>query len=94
MNPCACALELSHVTRHNRQPVVQCSGGDKEVGLRIGMAPPASLLDKQPPFDENILADRQRPTLEHRPHLMRQPLGELDSPDWVRREFDSEADFR
>jgi hypothetical protein len=49
--------------------------------------------EKVCPFEHDIFADGQDALLEHRPHLMREPVVEFGAPARVGNEFDAEADF-
>lgn len=86
-------VEVAGVARDDRQTVMQCGCCDDQIGLRVGMPGLAPVLDQEPPLEHDILADRQGAFLEHRPHLVRQPLVKLGTVRGVGDQFNAEADF-
>lgn len=84
---------VADIAGHDRQSVMKRGRRDDEIGLREGMSSLAAFLDEQPPFEHDILGNREHALLEHWPHLVRKPIIEFSATIGVRNEFDSEPDF-
>ena len=57
------------------------------------MAGLAAVFDQEAPLEHDILGDREHALIEHRPHLMREPVIELGAADGVGDKFSAEPDF-
>jgi hypothetical protein len=53
----------------------------------------AAFLDQQPPFEYDIFTDGQDAIVEHRPHLVCEPVIEFGAPIGVCDAFDAEPEF-
>jgi hypothetical protein len=67
--------------------------GNDEIGLREGVAGLAAVFDQEPPFEHDVFADREHALLEHRPHLLREPVIEFGAAAGIGDALDAEADF-
>jgi len=67
--------------------------GDDEIGLRKHMSRLATVLDQKPPFEHDVFADGDDALLEHRPHLVREPVVQFGAAGGIVEAFDAEADF-
>ena len=66
---------------------------DDQIRLREGMPRLSAFLDQQPPFEHDVFGDGQAALLEHRSHLVCEPVVEFGALAGVADEFDAEADF-
>ena len=66
---------------------------DDQIGLREGVPRLAAFFDQQPPFEHDVFCDGQDALLEHRPHLVREPVVEFGALAGVGDKFNAEADF-
>src|SRR3984893_17678093 len=57
------------------------------------MARFAAVFDEEPPFEHDVLGDREHALLEHRPYPMREPVVEFGAATGVGNEFNAEANF-
>ena len=55
--------------------------------------PLCGVLDQEPPFEHHLLADREHALIEHRPHLVGEPVVQFGAARGVGEAFDSKADF-
>ncbi len=84
---------VARVARDDREAMLERGRGNDEIGLREGMARLAAVLDQDPPFEHDVLADGKDALFEHRPHLVREPIVQFGAAGCVADEFDAEADF-
>src|SRR3984893_13434241 len=68
--------------------------GDDEVRLRECMTDLAPLLDQEPPFEHDILRDRQHSLLEHWADLVGEPVVEFGTACYVRQNLNAEPNLR
>jgi hypothetical protein len=55
--------------------------------------PLCGVLDQEPPFEHHLLADREHALIEHRPHLVGEPVVQFGAARGVGEAFDSKADL-
>src|ERR1700722_5063749 len=67
---------------------------DDQVRLRECMTDLAPLLDQEPPFQHDILCNRQHPLLEHWAHLVGEPIVEFGAARYVRQNLNAEPNLR
>src|SRR6202035_2523564 len=52
-----------------------------------------AVFDEEPPFEHDVLGDREHALLEHRPYPMREPVVEFGAATGVGNAFNAEANF-
>src|SRR5262245_52171627 len=64
---------------------------DDEVGLRVGVSVLPAFFHQEPPLEHDVLGDFEDALLEHRPHLVREPVVECCATGGIHDELDAEA---
>src|ERR1017187_1366492 len=66
---------------------------DDEVRLREGVSNLAAFFDQQPPPEHYVFGNRKNPAIEHRPHLVSQPVVQFGPAIGFGYEFNPKANF-
>ena len=86
-------LKIADIAGHDRQSVVKRGRRDNKIRLRERMTSLATVFDQKPPFEHDILGNREDALFEHWTHLVREPIVEVRATLGVCDEFDAEPDF-
>jgi hypothetical protein len=92
-NPGASLGEAGEVARHDRQVIMERSGGDEQVGLRKCNPGLASRLDEKALAQQNVFAYRQNAIGEHRANFQAQPIRQICSTLGVWVDFGAVPDL-
>src|SRR5208337_3415637 len=87
------ALVVARIAGQDGQRRAERRRGDDQIRLRERMLGLAAFLDQQPPFEHDVFGDGQDAPLEHRSHLVREPVVEFGALAGLGDELYAEADF-
>ncbi len=84
---------IASITRNNRKAVVNSSGGDNQVWLGERMASLSAFLDQQSPLEHDVFGNLENPMVEHRAHLVCEPVIQLGAAVWIVNKLDAKTYF-
>jgi hypothetical protein len=84
---------IASITRNNGKAVMNGSRGDNQVWLGESMARLPPFLDQKAPLEHDVFGDLENPMVEHRSHLVREPVIQLGAAVWFVNKLDAKADL-
>jgi hypothetical protein len=84
---------IASITRNNGKAVMNGSRGDNQVWLGESMASLSAFLDQKSPLEHDVFGDLENPMVEHRAHLVREPVIQLGAAVGFVNKLDAEADL-